>query len=1180
MAAFNADALMQDADAHTGTGSFLLPSRPHLRCPLDAYPLRWSLSLLAIMPSRNPFLDLEAYGSDDDDFREESRSIDDHEAIGAGGEDEEEREDQGELEEEEEEAGTLQLKDGEEFEDEDFPETFGPALFDSMEKRYNPEALARLKTVSPVLLPSNDDLLDKPTLHQDMIAKALLLSERKPIFWRVRCTTGKETEVVYDIMAHFHPSEHTLASRCIETFTRYQAGSKEDLEKALKEVLEVNTLPTEFQDQFDEAVAHRAQLPLVPEQNPRNLEPTGPESDNRPERAFEFLLSYAHAESMTIPEAEKGIASILEVDPIPPLWSTAIGKATLEPDADVNEAVQVLHGMKIDLVPSAASNVPLPSSLPSTPNVLRSDALTTAKDTLLSATWSNNENSYHVFSAFSVPGITGSVYLEAYLGKDPQNARVVHFLRQQPAVMKVGNVRLDRQSDKHQQRVWLQPVSPQDVADLLTMSHPSIKPLEWVRVTRGLYKNDVGLVVRRETSTGLRRLAVLLVPRLRRKMNPLPPRPPHPNHPLVRAENSASDYTSSQTIAASTAGSSANPSQHPQEEQPEVDHHPRKRKRDQEQAPQCLFDPSLWPEGDATSAWKQLGHKCYEMAGDRFEHGLLLTFFTYTAVTDIDVQMDMSTRRLFQASTHPLIQRVHMPLPENWVFLVDENVETGRIDQVEQDRCLIHFDDYDDDPYEETTLKMDVEETDVWISKTNLRKKINIGDHVEVIAGDLQGRHGFVVGNWGLEVDMVDMGSENKEPFNVAINSCRITQARNDVTIPWLNRRVTVTRGQYFNHTGIVCDVIPPRLNGPTMLDVMLVNLSHTVHIRHDDVLDTCANEPLCKAIPLLLHQQAFQQASWTLNYAPTVCRPAIDPQGRPLLPQQYFIHQHRPPVPWIDKPVMVIKGLIKNRGIVKDVELYHRFKSGMRVMVEFDFISAELGANPRQWICYGWIRDPTTGLPLHARYPLGQRDARYWRPLKPICAVSVPAPKSANQTQQPQAMTPPHRTQDFVDPFHWLLDSRLDGKSFLACWEPLDHSEAAIKDVIVTPDGQINRIWIEKSGRHGPRRWKALPQEVSLPADTPIKPPTNTRPLLVVRGDHTGKHIRQIYFKSQKGTKERLITASVFEPWGMPEEARVEEHIVVRGEDCAFVPSDPNKSRFEALMMSLRQIVRQKRQR
>ncbi|THU92418.1 hypothetical protein K435DRAFT_862516 [Dendrothele bispora CBS 962.96] len=413
------------------------------------------------MSSRNPFLDLEAYGSDDDEFTD-IINIYEKGDSGAGGEDEEE---EGRGEEEEEEVGTLQAQDGIVFEDEDFPETFGPALFDSMEKRYNPEALAKLKTVSPVLLLSNDDLVDKPTLHQDLIAKALLLSEKKPIFWRIRCIAGKETEILYDLMAHLHPSTHTLASRCLEAFTRYEAGSKEDLEEALKEVLEVDTVPREIQDQVDEAVAQRAFQQLAPGQNHRNLESTGPQSDNRPERAFDYLLLYARSESMTIPEAEKGIADILELDPIPPLWSTAIGKATLEPDADVNEAVQALHAMKSELVPSLVGSVPLP--LPSTSNDLRS-----AKDMLLYSALSDNENSYHVFSAFSVPGITGSIYLEAYLGKDPQNARIVQFLRRQPAIHKVGNVRLDRQSDRHQQWVWLQPVSPQDVADLLTITTP------------------------------------------------------------------------------------------------------------------------------------------------------------------------------------------------------------------------------------------------------------------------------------------------------------------------------------------------------------------------------------------------------------------------------------------------------------------------------------------------------------------------------------------------------------------------------------------------------------------------------------------------------------------------------------------------------------------------------------
>ena len=82
------------------------------------------------------------------------------------------------------------------------------------------------------------------------------------------------------------------------------------------------------------------------------------------------------------------------------------------------------------------------------------------------------------------------------------------------------------------------------------------------------------------------------------------------------------------------------------------------------------------------------------------------------------------------------------------------------------------------------------------------------------------------------------------------------------------------------------------------------------------------------------------------------------------------------------------------------------------------------------------------TGLPLHVRYPLGQRDQRYWRLLKPIRAVTVPNPKRGPEIQQIGSTTPLHQTRDFVDPFHWVLDIRLDGKSFLAQWEPSDRSE------------------------------------------------------------------------------------------------------------------------------------------
>ena len=92
--------------------------------------------------------------------------------------------------------------------------------------------------------------------------------------------------------------------------------------------------------------------------------------------------------------------------------------------------------------------------------------------------------------------------------------------------------------------------------------------------------------------------------------------------------------------------------------------------------------------------------------------------------------------------------------------------------------------------------------------------------------------------------------------------------------------------------------------------------------------------------------------------YAPTVIQPAFE-GGRILPAQEYLFRQQRPPEPWIDKSVQVIKGPLKNKGFVKGVELFHQFKSGMRILVEFDYISAEHGANPRSYVDYSFVRDP-----------------------------------------------------------------------------------------------------------------------------------------------------------------------------------------------------------------------------
>ncbi|KAK7441356.1 hypothetical protein VKT23_016603 [Stygiomarasmius scandens] len=255
-----------------------------------------------------------------------------------------------------------------------------------MEQHYNPEALAKLRTVCLMTLPTDDDLIDKSTPHRDLVNKAILLSEKKPLFWRIRCKAGQETALVFEIMNHVHPSAHTLASWCIEAFSQYWSGTLEDLEDTLKEVLGVEAIPDQFKEQINDAIAWRAEqspesihLPSQPEQTPQCPSQSESPSECHPERAFQYLVLYAHSEETTLPEAKKEVASILGLDHIPQLWSTALGIATLEPGTDVNNALEALHAMKSDLIPSPTSNFPLPS----TSNDLRSDA-SRVKDTLIS----------------------------------------------------------------------------------------------------------------------------------------------------------------------------------------------------------------------------------------------------------------------------------------------------------------------------------------------------------------------------------------------------------------------------------------------------------------------------------------------------------------------------------------------------------------------------------------------------------------------------------------------------------------------------------------------------------------------------------------------------------------------------------------------------------------------------
>ncbi|KAK7435305.1 hypothetical protein VKT23_019750 [Stygiomarasmius scandens] len=360
----------------------------------------------------NPFVALEAYESSDDEEPTPIIGGIDDESV-AGGDDEGEGQ------------WRLWVDSGAMWEDEDAPvddnpDRFtGPGFLEDMERQYDPQN--QLKSKSLVLTQTEDDLLDKTALHKELISKAILQSEWRQLFWQVKCIPGQEIQVVFDIMNKILPSAQLTAAQCIDLFPLGPEGDVDDQEDILKAILDVESIPESLKPMIDESVAKKAKrFGDSPSQTPSH-----PESHTRvvpaPERAFQYLLSFAQSES-TIPEAEEELKQILQVDSLLSAWSTAIGKASLEPGTDVQVAFQALTAMKSELIPWSLAP---PSSSPQ--GILSSEATEAA-----SSTRSRTTNVYHLFSAFSIPGVSGSVYLEAYLGEDPQNTPIMEFLRQHP----------------------------------------------------------------------------------------------------------------------------------------------------------------------------------------------------------------------------------------------------------------------------------------------------------------------------------------------------------------------------------------------------------------------------------------------------------------------------------------------------------------------------------------------------------------------------------------------------------------------------------------------------------------------------------------------------------------------------------------------------------------------------
>ncbi|THU86822.1 hypothetical protein K435DRAFT_867883 [Dendrothele bispora CBS 962.96] len=941
------------------------------------------------------------------------------------------------------------------------------------------EHLANRYVKQPISLDSTSCEQSEDEFMQKLIAKADLLAEEKQLFWRVKCKPGREFNLVLDIMHHELRQNSALVS------------TTHDI---------VHPVPTG-------------------QTTTAQQESSSPAAISPSARALRMIRQYALTQVGEPKELSDSLQSLLGCD-FTVEWSHLIDRAGLEPgEEDVLGALAAVNTLAAQSLPAAV--------------VLEADHTQDLSPVVRVGSQSKQSHNFGVevaqrvvppartlLSAFCIPTVNGSVYLEG-----SYDDALVRFLWHHSGVIK------HKTSSAHL-TPWIEPVPSADVSILLEMPLPSIQPLSWVRITRGQYRDVVGLVQHREMCGSQRRLIVLLVPRLTPAADTL--------------QNSLPPSAQSGTL--------------------------RKRKREKERASQRLFVQQSY-SGPST----RIGPSKFRAGQTEYHYGLVVKCYDYSSVTQNEVVMDEATRKLFRVSGHPLLERVHLPLPDDWVFYVEDQVEIvvpaplseaqrmnpdlprttyrkdGTVIAVAEKDCSVRLAEHD-------AYAVDNSDMFVTVPKINIRKKIRTGHSVVVEAGQLKGRDGLVLTNFGDMLEVHEMRRTQLQAFHVHANSCRVTTLRSAADVPWLDRHITVVDGPYRGYTGLITDTHPPSSHPPH------------AHFTTLDVRIPRSQLYLREAAPLTAAQQRFKQSTWDVYSAPNFSPSPTDPfTGRQLLADDLV--KREPKEPWINVPVRVVAGPVKNTGIVRRIERNYKNESGLRLLVEFDYVSADHGASPQFWLDYAAVRDPRTGLPLHIVHTL-KGSQRFWEPLIPIKAVSVPclvrSGLESNQALQLPS-TPTWNRDDCYDvftidsdsprassaaehpPSHWTLDSRLDGKEFCARWEPKQES-------IYINDG--GSLW-----------W--VPANEIFDLALPIRPTTNKLPLLVVRGPHTGKYLRQIFCKFIENEDEPVITGAVYDRWGTSAEQQVEPYLEVKAEDCAFAASDPNKTRFKEEIDTLRKAAR-----
>ncbi|KAK1222611.1 hypothetical protein PQX77_014532 [Marasmius sp. AFHP31] len=345
---------------------------------------------------------------------------------------------------------------------------------------------------------------------------------------------------------------------------------------------------------------------------------------------------------------------------------------------------------------------------------------------------------------------------------------------------------------------WLKP----------SVSKRELAPGEWVRMRKGTYKDDVGMVWRPGTTkSGIHGYFVLVVPRLSR------PKQLAPDDPDAKALDPDEP---AQTIPC-----------------PEC-------------PPPCLFCPNDFDEG----VERESDH-VFRFRRQTFSHGLLVKFFGEPSLTATrTVSPDFC--ELFLNSKHPFVETFSFPLPQFFVFLVGDKVlpsedsRRGVIKELSDESCVVEF----EGPEEEKQV----------YSLASVQKVVVPGDTIQVLAGEHSGKEGLVVERHGSILCVAERENRNtRTSFFAHTNAVKVCPLTYDPhqDVPWYNLEVIVNRGSYSNVRAVVKGVRLTPLRDCLKLLLFVTELACSVEVDLDEVVEAVTSKILLEYQPLKRSQEA-----------------------------------------------------------------------------------------------------------------------------------------------------------------------------------------------------------------------------------------------------------------------------------------------------------------------------------